>query len=71
MRLNIAVVGFDGVDNGFGFLVLSCDVDTDGDVAALDLVVDGLADIVQQPSSAAIRPARWETSMEWLSTFWP
>ena len=48
MRLNVAVVSFDGVDNGFGFLVLSCDVDADGDMAALDLMVDGLADIVQQ-----------------------
>ncbi len=64
--LNIAVVRLDGVDNGLRFLVLSCDVDADGDVAALDLMVDGLAEVVQEacalgrsidaPSSAAIRP---------------
>jgi hypothetical protein len=51
-------------------------------MGALHLVVHGLADVVQQaralgklwtsaPSSAAIMPAMWLTSMECCSTFWP
>ena len=47
-RLNIAVVRLDSVDDRFALLILLADIDTDGDVAALDLVVDGLADIVQE-----------------------
>ena len=48
MRLHIIVVGLDAVDNGLRLLIFAGDVDTDGDVAALDLVVDGLAQVVQQ-----------------------
>ena len=47
-RLNVAVVRFDSVDDRFALFVLLADIDADGDVAALDLVVDGLADIVQE-----------------------
>ena len=46
--LHVAVVGLDGVDDFLRLLVLAGDVDADGHVAALDLVVDGLADIVQE-----------------------
>ena len=46
--LHIAVVGLDGVQDLGGFLVLAGDVHADGDVAALDLVVDALAEVVQQ-----------------------
>ena len=46
-RLNVAVVGFDSMDDVIAFLVLLCDINADGDVAALDLVVDGLADIAR------------------------
>ena len=48
MGLHVAVVGLDGVDDFLGLLILAGDVDADGHVAALDLVVDGLADIVQE-----------------------
>ena len=48
MGLHVAVVGLDGVDDFFRLLVLAGDVDADGHVAALDLVVDGLAEIVQE-----------------------
>ena len=30
-----------------------------------------LAWVMSAPISAAMSPARWDTSMEWLSTFWP
>ena len=68
MRLHVAVVRLDGVNNCFGFLVLAGDIDADGDMAALDLM---FAVATSTPSSAAISPAIWETSMEWFSTFWP
>ena len=48
MRLDVAVVGLDAVDDRVALAVLAGDVHADGDVAALDLVVDGLADVVQQ-----------------------
>ena len=57
------------------------DLRRDDGVRALDLVVDRLADVVQEaarravfwlaPSSAAMIAARWAHSTEWLSTFWP
>jgi len=49
-------------------------------MAALDLVVKGLADIMQQtrrasvtftPISPASRPASQATSMLWVRAFWP
>ena len=48
VRLHVAVVGLDGVDDLFGLLVLAGKVHADGHMAALDLVVDGLAEVVQQ-----------------------
>ena len=36
------------MDDRFALFILLADIDADGDVAALDLVVDGLADIVQE-----------------------
>ena len=48
MGLHIAVVGLDGVNDGLRLLVLSGDIHADGDVAALYLVVNGLAQVVQQ-----------------------
>ena len=36
------------MDDRFALFVFLADIDADGDVAALDLVVDGLADIVQE-----------------------
>lgn len=75
------MVGLDGIDDDGILLVLPGQVCAQLHVAALDLVVNGLAQIMQQtgalaiatstPSSAAIRPAIWATSMEWFSTFWP
>ena len=47
-RLDIAVVRLDSVDDRFALFIPLADIDADGDVAALDLVVDGLADIVQK-----------------------
>jgi hypothetical protein len=41
-------MGLDGVDDFLGFLVLAGHFHADGDVAALDLVVDGLAKVVEQ-----------------------
>ena len=48
MRLHVAVVRFDRVDDGLVLLVLSGEVHADGHVAALDLVVDGLAQVVEK-----------------------
>ena len=42
------MVRFDSVDDRFALFILLADIDADRDVAALDLVVDGLADIVQE-----------------------
>ena len=44
----IAVMGLDAVDDRVALAVLARDVDADRDMAALDLMVDGLADVVQQ-----------------------
>ena len=80
LGLYIAVVCLDGMDDRLGFLVLLGKVYADLNVAAFDLVVDGLADIMQQtctacrnrhraPSSLAIMPAMCATSMECCRTF--
>ena len=42
------MVSLDSVDDRFAFLVLLCDINADGNVAALDLVVYGLADIMEK-----------------------
>jgi len=57
------------------------DVRSDGGVRAVHLVVDRLADVVQQaafprqrtsaPSSDAMMLARMDVSMEWANTFCP
>ena len=75
------MVGLDGVDDLRVLAVFLADVNTDLDVTALDLVVKGLADVMQQTGAAgqldidtqftAIRPASQATSREWLRTFWP
>jgi hypothetical protein len=64
--------------------VLLGEAGTDGGVGPLDLVVERLADVVQQaaappilaactsaPISAAMMAARWLVSTQWTSTFWP
>ena len=48
MRFHVAVVCFDRVDDLFGLLVLAGKVNADGHVASLNLVVDGLAEVMQQ-----------------------
>ena len=75
------MVGDDGVDDLRGAVEAPRDLAADEMVRPLDLLVNRLAEIVQQaatlqtltsaPSSAAIAAASTETSMEWLSTFWP
>ena len=40
------------MDNGLAFLVLSCNVNADFDMRALDLMVERLADVVQKTGSA-------------------
>ena len=42
------MVSFDSVDDRFALFVFLADIDADRNVAALDLVVDGLADIMQE-----------------------
>ena len=42
------MVGVDGVDDGLALMVLPGQLHADGDVGALHLVVDGLAQIVEQ-----------------------
>ena len=57
-------------------------VGADDRMAALDLVVDRLAQVVQEPRTLggngiqarardAMTPERSATSSEWFSTFWP
>ena len=68
LGFHIPVVGVDGVDDRLIFFVLPGDVHADVDVGTLDLVVERLADVVQQagaagdggssPSSEAIMPER-------------
>ena len=48
VRLHVAVVRLDRVDDGLVLLVLAGEVHADGHVAALDLVVDGLAQVVEK-----------------------
>ena len=79
--LDLVVVGLDGVDDVRVLAVLAGDVRADDRVAALDLVGEGLADVVQegaaldedgvQPSSLAMMPPRWADSIRCPSTFWP
>ena len=48
-------MGLDGVDDLGIFLVLAADVHTDLDMAALDLMVKSLADVMQQTGTACQR----------------
>ena len=75
LGLDVAVVRLDGVDDRRGLLVLLGEIYADLDMAALNLMVDRLADVMQQtcaacrnrrprPSSLAIIPAICATSME-------
>ena len=48
MGLHVVVVRLDGMDDFLGFLVLAGQIHTDGHVAALDLVVDRLAQVVEK-----------------------
>ena len=48
LGLHVAVVGLNGMDDGRVLFVLAGDLHADLDVAALDLVVQGLADVVQK-----------------------
>ena len=48
VRLHVVVVGFNRVDDGIGLVVLPGNVDTDGNMASFDFMVDGLADIMQE-----------------------
>ena len=52
LGFHVAVVRFNRVDDAGRFLVLLGEVYTDLDMAALDLVVDRLADIMQQAGAA-------------------
>ena len=45
------MVSFYRIDNDPGLLVLSAQVSTNLDMGALDIVVDGLTDIMQQSGS--------------------
>jgi hypothetical protein len=64
-----------------GRVVALRDRRADRRVRTLDLVIDRLADVVQQPAllavsmsapvSPAMTPARRDVSIECLSTFWP
>ena len=69
-------------DHGFALAVLAQQIDADLQVRALQLAVDRLAAVVQKgaaharrarrvPISLAMMPARYATSFEWFSTFWP
>ena len=51
MRLHIAVVSLDSMDNFFVFLVLSCDVNTNAYVSALNLMVNSLTHVMKKTSS--------------------
>ena len=67
MRFFIAVMGSDAVDDQLGFAVFLGDFRTDRNVSPFQFVVQGLADIVDEPgpfgrfsstpSSAAMMPA--------------
>ena len=48
LRLHVAVVRLDGVDDDGIFLVLLGQLHAELDVAALHLMVDGLAEVMQQ-----------------------
>ena len=77
LGLYVVVVGVDGVDDFLALLVLPGQLHADGDMGAFDLVVDGLAQVVEQTGPLgggdidadlgghAGRPC-WATSMEWL-----
>ena len=80
LRLDVAVVRLDGVDDDGALLVLLCKLHAQLDMAAFHLVVDGLAEVVQQTCALGQRhvhaqlarracPAMWATSMEWFRTF--
>ena len=59
--LDVAVMRLDGVNDRRGFLVLLGKVYADLDMAALDLVVDRLADVMQQACAARLN--RVETQL--------
>lgn len=59
--LDVAVMRLDGVNDRRGFLVLFSKVYADLDMAALDLVVDRLADVMQQACAARLN--RVETQL--------
>src|SRR3954454_14463263 len=52
LGLDLVVVGLHGVRDGLGLAVSPCQVAADERVRALDLVADGLADVVQKRRSA-------------------
>lgn len=49
---DVAVVAFDGVEDFGAFGELVAEMDADFLVTALDLTVDGLADVVEQAAAA-------------------
>ena len=55
MRLHVAVVRLDGVNHFRVFLEFFGDVNADGDMRALDLMVNGFADVVQQAGALCQR----------------
>ena len=81
LRLDVAVVRLDGVDDRLGLVHPAGEVGADDGVRALDLVVDGLAEVVQQAGALGELHVDAElgghdagevaTSSECLSTFWP
>ena len=81
LRLLLVVVRGDGVDDPGRPAEPLGDLRADQGVRPLDLVVDGLADVVQEaavlatltsaPISAAIPAAMIDASSECCSTFWP
>ena len=48
LRLNIAVVRFDGMDDFLVFLVLARNIDTELDMGAFDFLCQRLADVMQK-----------------------
>jgi hypothetical protein len=80
-HLDLVVVGLDGVHDVLVLAVAACDLGADDRVAALHLVGERLADVVQQraalhqgrvqPQLARHHPARWALSTRCLRTFWP
>ena len=54
------MVGLYGMDDGRVFLILFGDVYADADMAALDLVVQRLADVMQQAGTAGLRDVHAE-----------